>query len=903
MLTTIHHPLIDDELSHLRDPACGPQEFRQRVRRVASMMVSQVTALAIALAAPCARGDDARAAEARSTEIRAAADDAYQMALWDVATRKYQALLADGAPAPDDHAALTLRLAECLVRDGRAADALVLLEGDIAAEAAFWRAQSLAGLGRFGEAVAEFDVHLADANAPHRLEAALTSSNLQLSLDNASGAVATLAAFAESAPPAAAARADLQRAAILLDSGYPDDARELLPEEDVLPPSAIPDARYIRARLLLAGGDAEAAAGWFATLLDDPTGQSLTTHHGAALGLADAIHVTSGPEAATRSLLTFVGENPATPLLDAAFRRVLRWLPENPATTDPTLAKLAEWIPHPPPATTGFIPQDDSAAAAWPIATPMEDIAAFAMFTRAIGLHRVGSAAARDEARQLMSRLRANFPGHFLVRRSLLVEARWLMSGGEKAAALHRLDVVADTSLQRASRGEALFLQAMALAGGGDEESAARFEEAADLFDGEFAEAARFNAALARIRENTGAAEDAPELTSNLRAQLMLERALATSDPAASVAALESFLRDYPAHPRAAEARLAAAERALLATPPNVSFAHAQVETLLALDETAAATLNDAEARIALVQLRIADQPDNGTVNGDEAIDISRRIIAENPDTAVAVEATLTLGRNLFQSGNFNEARITFERLALDNAEKDGADPSLTQAAWVLAARAAALGATAQSRDEALTLFDRAIAVPGDAPLRGIAKLEKARLMIDLNRLAPAIDFLREARSAMGPADPLDLPAGLLLGEAIYATGAGDPGALAEALAIYDDLLARAEDHPSLYHRLQYLRGITLEKLPHPESPGRKRDAEAIAAYYSVIQRADDGPPAEWEWFERCAFGALALLEKDQRWQAAINLARKIASFNGPRAADAADRANQLQLKHMIWED
>lgn len=44
MLTILHHPLIDDELSRLRDPACVSQEFRQRVRRVASLMVPQVTA-------------------------------------------------------------------------------------------------------------------------------------------------------------------------------------------------------------------------------------------------------------------------------------------------------------------------------------------------------------------------------------------------------------------------------------------------------------------------------------------------------------------------------------------------------------------------------------------------------------------------------------------------------------------------------------------------------------------------------------------------------------------------------------------------------------------------------------------------------------------------------------------
>jgi uracil phosphoribosyltransferase len=53
MLTIIRHPLIDDELSRLRDPACGSQEFRQRVRRVASLMVPEVTASLDTIDVPC----------------------------------------------------------------------------------------------------------------------------------------------------------------------------------------------------------------------------------------------------------------------------------------------------------------------------------------------------------------------------------------------------------------------------------------------------------------------------------------------------------------------------------------------------------------------------------------------------------------------------------------------------------------------------------------------------------------------------------------------------------------------------------------------------------------------------------------------------------------------------------
>jgi uracil phosphoribosyltransferase len=43
MLRINDHPLIADELTRLRDPACASPEFRQRLRRIASLMVPAVT--------------------------------------------------------------------------------------------------------------------------------------------------------------------------------------------------------------------------------------------------------------------------------------------------------------------------------------------------------------------------------------------------------------------------------------------------------------------------------------------------------------------------------------------------------------------------------------------------------------------------------------------------------------------------------------------------------------------------------------------------------------------------------------------------------------------------------------------------------------------------------------------
>ncbi len=53
MLHTVRHPLIDEELTRLRNPDCPPPEFRQRVRRIASLMVPAVTADFETRVVPC----------------------------------------------------------------------------------------------------------------------------------------------------------------------------------------------------------------------------------------------------------------------------------------------------------------------------------------------------------------------------------------------------------------------------------------------------------------------------------------------------------------------------------------------------------------------------------------------------------------------------------------------------------------------------------------------------------------------------------------------------------------------------------------------------------------------------------------------------------------------------------
>jgi tetratricopeptide (TPR) repeat protein len=824
-------------------------------------------------------------------------EEALASGLWEIAAIRFDKLLLDPALPSTLKPRVAMRLAEAWIRGGNTSEALNLLLQPFVAkdpEFYFWKAQALAANGRFAEAVDAFAPALDSRQAPYRKEAILTRASLQLSLQQRAAALLSLKSLTADSDPATAAQARLRQAEILLDQGDPKNARAAVPVPNSIAPAERSQAALLEARLLLAEGNLDSAIAAFAALLDHPEGQSLSRHHAAAIGLADALAAQGTPSAASKSLLSFIESHPDSPLLDAMFQRLLQWLPATPAPSDPTLEQLAKWIPPlPPPPAKAINTSDPSAAAGWPLGTETTELAAYSFYTRAIGLHRLKSPEATVEARRLMIRLQLENPSHVLASRALLQSARWLLDEGLTNPASSALTVVRETSPSPILRGEASFLSAQAAFVDGDPKLAIRlFEEANKSLPAQAAETARLNAAIARLRHGeviTISTDDTSRMSPSSLADFELEQALATTPPSAATAAIDAFLSRHPDHPRSAEARLAAADAALSTSPPDLAAANSQLK---ALDASPAATAALPAARLALTRLRFTDLSNDPKA----AIAAARAFLETFPGEPAAAEAALALGRNLFQSGDYNAARMALEKLAATDPT-----PHRAQAAWLLAARAAALVPSPQSREEALLLFDHAIAIKG--PLSPIANLEKARLMIDLNHLTDTLAWLRHWHASLAKDDPLRLPAGFLLGEALTAQAGKTPALLPEVLALYQNLLTHPKVDAATRHRLQYLRGQTLEQLPSPKDPSVKRVAEALEAYYSVLEAATKEPPAEWEWFERCGFRALDLYVAAQRWQPAIAIAKKIASFKGPRAEEAAARARALQLKHMVWED
>lgn len=835
--------------------------------------------------------------------LLAGADRAMDSGLWDVAAIKLEEAVGQSTLPSETQARALMLLAEGLVRGNQPDRALAILDDSLISEsprAAFWRGQALAGKGRYSDAVETLLPLARDPIHPLRAEAALTAASLLLSLSKPDEALEILARLEDSTDPGTTARSRLRRIEILIDNEQFAAARALLPPPEEITERLEPLATFLEGLVALAERKPKTAEALFSALLATPANQSKIRYNQAALGKADSLAAQGKTDEATLSLLTFIQENPTAPLLEGMFRRLIDWFPKTIVSPDdPTLVRLSSWLPQTTPVGTGPL-NDLSITGPATLPSPtreISDLSAFALHARAIGLRHVNTPTARSEAELLLRRLRLLAPRHFLAQRSLLLSGKWKAEDGDEQSAARIFNVVRETATSPPVRGEAAFLAAGIAYENRDPSLAAElFQEAASFLSDENREAAILNSALARLNQDPGAkiliiAEDetSPTEATQLNADLALERALLSESPAAARSALDAFLTAHPDHPRAAEARLAMAEAALASTPPDLSLARAQLDTLAASTSSPPPTLS---SRFALARLQIAD------LAGDteNTVATARRLIETFPESPEASKASLILGKSLFQTGDYNEARLVLVKLA---AGEPGSQRS--QAALLIAARSAALGATTQSREEALDLFDRTIAI--DGPLKSLARLEKARLNIDLNRLPTAIASLTEAYEATAPDDPARVPTGLLLGEAIYAQGDSDPESLGKALAIYNDLIILSANNPTQYFRLQYLRGLTLEKIPSPDDPSTTRLGEALSAYFSVLDRPTDPPPAEWEWFERSGFRALALLENAERWQAAVSIAEKIALFKGPRAEEASTRARQLRLKHMIWED
>jgi len=818
--------------------------------------------------------------------------DALSARLWEIAATRFEAALAVPGLAAAERPAILLRLAEARIRGGEAEAALKVLDDPALSgnpESPYWRAQALIVAGRFHEALTLLDGPFRAPGSPRFREAAFTRAALQRALGDLSSALDTLAVLTKDRDAGTARRARLESAAILLDQGKPDEALTAIPPPNAnLVPSQAALAEVLRAKAQLEKGEHQAAGGIFAAILQREDSSSRLHRHEAAVGLARTQLASGNREAAIDGLLAFIERERDSPQVGLAFPLLLECLATPPAADDVILTRLREWCPPPPIKAPLAIGGGDGGTAVWPDPpSAADELATQALYHLAVGLRRVGSEESKERARQCFRRLRLEYPGHPLAERALLEGSRWDLADGRKDQAAAALATLEDGANAPALRADASLSAAVAAFAAGDFTLAAtELEKAELLLEGDAKRDAVLNAAVSRLAMNDlagfdGIARRVPELL----AELSLERGLhqaATRAPEA-VATLDRFLLDHPRHPRVAEARLAAAHAALESVPADPAFAKALLDSL---SQEQIATLPP--AALALARIRLAGREDRHA----DAVGLAKGFLASLPDDPRAQEIRFELGQSLFHNGDYNEARLELERLATATPDAPLAPPAL-----LLAARAAALVATAQAKAESAVLFDRLIAAKG--PLSDVARLEKARVLAYPEAARELLPWFQ----SMPKDHPLRLVAGLHLCDALYNSSGSDQAPLERALAIYGELLDGLPADSSRRFEIDYYRGRVLEQLPDPKTGTGKREKEALEVYFGVLQAAARQAPGDWQWVDKCGVRARSLLENAQRWDAAIAIADQHAKLASPGAQEAGERAKALKLEHFIWDE
>lgn len=816
--------------------------------------------------------------------------------LWEVAAAHFERALESESTSKGEKPELRVRLAESVLRGGEADRAILILK-DLPSEghpeASFWQAQALAQKGHYLEAIELLDARIEDTNLPYHSESILSSANLRCTFGQEDLALRLLESIKIEPESPETVLAVLRRIEILLERGHAESARALFPDLERVPSSLLVPAKLLEGRLFLLEARFTEATSRFRALLGDNRTTSSQLYELAALGLTDSLISDQKPQEASTFLVQFIQNNPEAKHLPAFFRRLIPLLPPRQSSDDPSWQPIATWAGEPSVPATGFVAtRDTDASGALPMETTPpnhEELTFQSLFTLYLGWQNSTLPQAIKRRRYYANRLLTEAPTHQLTQRLLLELATKSGEDGNPGQALEWVDTIRPMAQAEHFKGKSHFLKGRLLWEQGRMKSAGEsFLMAARVLDQANSTDALFNASLIQLIQHQQDPEDPsappPSLPAPIVPDLAIETALATADPEEKRALLEKFLIKHPDHERMPEARLAAADTALAIYPPDLGFANAQIETINSLPKHQQPPADEIQLRT----IRILDQQGDS----EAVISLATEALKKGPDGPNSSELMFLLGRNLYQTGNYNDARLALQRLtSLDE------NPQQTQACWLLSARAAALVATQQSKLEAVELFEKAINI--DGPLSSVARLEKARLLIDLNKAKDAEALLKAWFESLPPDHPALLPAGFQLAEAIRSNGT--PEAFESAMTIYDKLLEVASDTPSAYHRLQYLRGLTFEQMGDPETGVGKRVRRAFVAYYSVLET--DTPPTEWYYFELCGFKALSMLIESGRWPAAITCARRIASFNGPRAKEAEEIASQLQLKHMIWEE
>jgi tetratricopeptide (TPR) repeat protein len=263
----------------------------------------------------------------------------------EVAIERLQTFLARN-PTPAEQTVARRHLVEALVRAGQPEQALDLFAGASGltndAEAIFWRAQALATLGRWSEALPFYQKASAEMTPPRSAEATFGEAEALRALGHTEDAIRVLRTLED--VPRWSTRAKLGVAQLLIARGNLSAAERLLRATKAQLTSERNERRFLFGRLNLAQGHPERAIETLGVILKKPEGVSHPLLVATLFSLADAHIQTRTPESGDDALEEFIDHHPNDSALPAIFTRLdaLYQMERKPSTNE-----LEHWMRDP----------------------------------------------------------------------------------------------------------------------------------------------------------------------------------------------------------------------------------------------------------------------------------------------------------------------------------------------------------------------------------------------------------------------------------------------------------------------------------------------------------------------------------------------------------------------------
>ncbi|MBA2431292.1 MAG: tetratricopeptide repeat protein [Chthoniobacterales bacterium] len=777
-----------------------------------------------------------------------------------VAVVRLRALLTQNPP-PAERPLLQTKLGQALLAAEQPNEALTVLSDPAIkdlSQVLFFRAQALAKLSRWSEALPLYQQVAHDGAAPLRQQALFGQAEAERALGHSPQAQQTLTQLARENRWRAPAR--LRAIELLLERRDTEGARRLL---EATNPRTMMDrkaGRFLRASIEAQAGARERAVELFASILRSPEGATHSLLLATLFAIAEA-HLEMGrPGAGDDYLEDFIERYPANRQLPIIFAKLDQLYA---APRKQTRHELGRWSNEP--------------------AQPRRSLAQWYLARAEIRAGR------REAALLALERLHREHPPLPALAEGLIDYAELTLQDGRFEETLAILESA------RALRPAPPLLDRLnALAGRSHYEAkhfsvaAKTFEQAAQI-DSPFAHAALFNASLAWLQ--AGEAEKAAATDEQLQQRgadpalqgdLALEQALtqATAKSEGARPALQQYLRDFPKHPRASEAWVALAELAFHSTPPQLEEAR---KNLARAAESQPTPLASERADYLKIWFEEA-APD---VDPARVITLATQFLQQHTTSSLLPEVRMKLAETYYRRQDFASAQTQFEILAQRNA-----DTHLAEKAQFFAAQSAMQSMGADSLDRALVLFDEVVKKNGE--LKWAARNEQAVIERRLGKPEDALTLYDEVlRGNARPAEQREALCGK--GDILYEMGAADPENYRRAMELYDQLAAQKDATAHWRNQALFKKGMCLEQLQQP--------AEALATFYRVLEEETrPDRPREFFWFYKAGFNAARLLEEGSQWRPAAAIYEKLAFAGGGRSEEAKSRLNRLRLEHFLWE-